>query len=166
MPSLLVSWCQGDFSGQGSFIQILFTCNSCDPSLEWELAPIVICQACYSTAQREWAAKSVANPLDRSADRFLTCLLTGDLFYTPLQCAPQPQSSDLLSFAFQMKGKKIHFTWCVPAVTTLKQDRIWWVTSMLVDLQALELLPHGSEFAFQKLTHQNPAGVSGWLHQE
>lgn len=142
MPSLMVPWCQGDFSGQGSFIQILFTCNSCDPNLEWELAPIVICQACNSTSQREWAAKVMANPLDSSADRWLTCLLTGNLFYTLLQCAPQPQSSavDLLSFAFQTKGKRIHFTWHVTAATTLKQDRIWWVTSMLVDLQTLELL--------------------------
>lgn len=111
MPSLLVSWCQGDFSGQGSFIQILFTCNSCDLNPEWGLAAIVICQACYSTAQREWVTKPVANPLDRSADSWLTCVLTGNLFYTLLQCAPQLQSSavDPLSFAFQIKGKKITF---------------------------------------------------------
>lgn len=171
MPSPLVSWCQGDFSGQGSFIQILFTCNLCDLNSEWGLAAIVLCLACYSTAQREWVTKPVANPLDRSADSWLTCVLTGNLFYTLLQCAPQLQSSavDPLSFAFQIRGKKIHFTWHVTAVTALKQDRIWWVASMLVDPQALELLPvHSSWLAvcFSKTHHQNPTDVSGWLHQE
>lgn len=77
--------------------------------------------------------------------------------------------SGFLPFSKCFEGEEVALSLIITAVTTSKQHRIWWVTSMLVGVQALELLPvYTSQFAvyFSKTDSGNRAVVSGWLHQE